>query len=88
MPARQPIALDTSPDAERLQFELWSRMSPTEKFEAFARLMAMTEALAEAGIRQRHPEADDREVFLRRAALTLGAETVRRLYGWDPASGR
>lgn len=87
MTARLPIALDTSPDAERLQFELWSRMSPAEKFEAFSQLMAMAEALAEAGIRQRHPAADDREVFLRRATQTLGADTVRRLYGWAPTAG-
>jgi len=41
-------------------------------------------AIAQSGIRLRHPAAGEREVFLRRAALLLDAPTMRRVYGWDP----
>ncbi|MCB9877784.1 MAG: hypothetical protein H6835_09305 [Planctomycetes bacterium] len=84
MTAERPLADDTSLDAERRQFEIWAGMTPAQKFEAFAQLMAMAQALADAGIRRRYPHADEREVFLRRAARTLDAETMRRCYGWDP----
>ncbi|MEQ1728790.1 MAG: hypothetical protein ABL982_10440 [Vicinamibacterales bacterium] len=36
--------------------------------------------LALAGIRRRHPQASERECFLRLAAVRLGVETTRRLY--------
>lgn len=88
MPAHRTLAHDTDPVAERRQFEIWSRMSAAEKFEAFAQLMAMADAFAEAGIRRLHPDADDREVFLRRAARTLDRETMRKVYGWDPEAHR
>lgn len=47
-------------------------------------MMAMADAVAEAGIRRAHPDADDREVFLRRAARSLDRETMVKVYGWDP----
>ena len=50
--------------------------------------MAMADAVAEAGIRQAYPDADDREVFLRRAARVLGRETMVKAYGWDPDAHR
>ena len=33
------------------------------------------------------PRPAEREVFLRAAALRLGNETVRRVYGWSPDDG-
>jgi hypothetical protein len=39
-------------------------------------------------IRKDYPEAGEREVFLRAAATRLGADTVRKVYGWDPESGK
>ncbi|MGE3173993.1 MAG: hypothetical protein AB7O97_15310 [Planctomycetota bacterium] len=88
MSAPRTQAHDTDPIAEQRQFEIWSRMSATEKFAAFAQLMAMADAFAEAGIRRLHPDADDREVFLRRAARTLDRATMIAAYGWDPAAHR
>ncbi len=78
--------MDTDAVAERRQFEVWGRMTPAEKFAAMEQLMEMANALAEAGIRQRHPEASEREVFLRRASRTLDRATMIRVYGWDPAA--
>jgi len=70
--------------AERLQFECWRRMSPAEKFATFLDLQDAVVALAEAGIRLRHPAAGEREVFLRRVARVLDREIMIRVYDWDP----
>jgi hypothetical protein len=80
----RPLARDTAPAAEGLQFAAWRRLSPAGKFAAFLDLQQTAIALAEAGIRLRHPGASDREVFLRRVARTLDAATMRRVYGWTP----
>ena len=80
----RPQAQDTSPVAERRQFEVWGRMTPAQKFAAFLDLQTTAVALAEAGIRLRHPRADASEVFLRRVARTLDADTMRKVYGWEP----
>jgi hypothetical protein len=36
--------------------------------------------LSRAGIRLRHPQASERECFLRLAAILLGVDTARRVY--------
>ena len=35
-------------------------------------------------IRRRHPDATSREQQLRLASRWLPAETMRRVFGWDP----
>ena len=40
--------------------------------------------MAESGVRARYPEASEREVFLRSAALRLPRDLMIRAYGWDP----
>jgi hypothetical protein len=42
--------------------------------------------MSEARIRVQYPDADDREVRLRLAALVLGRETMRRAFSWDPVA--
>lgn len=83
----RPQARDTAAVAERMQFDVWRRMTPAQKFAAFLDLQATVAALADAGIRLRYPHADAREVFLRRLARTLGRDRVRELYGFDAAEG-
>lgn len=75
---------DTTPDAERIQLEAWRRMTPAQKLRVVSELVRASEELARAGIRARHPDADDREVELRLAALRLDRSTMIRLFGWDP----
>jgi len=77
-------ATDTSPEAEELQFAVWRQMTPAQKYAAFRRLQAMADAFATAGIRRRYPQADEREVLLRRIALHLDRDTMVRCYGFDP----
>jgi len=81
-PPRFARPLDTAADVEALRFERYARMSPAEKA---ARVVELTQAactLSLAGLRARHPHATEPDLLLRLAALRLGAETVRRAYGW------
>ena len=49
-----------------------------------ADLNRAADEMALAGIRMRHPEASDRELRLRLAALRLDRGTMVRVFGWDP----
>lgn len=84
MPVRTQ-SLDTDPAVEERQIEAWRRMTPAEKLRVVDELVLATEALALAGIRQRHPAANPREVELRLAALRLDRELMVRWLDWDPA---
>jgi hypothetical protein len=76
---------DTSPEAAELLLELTRRQGTDRRLEQAFDLIEMTRAFAFAGLRMRHPEASERELRERYAALVLDRETVRRVYGWDPA---
>lgn len=82
-PIRPPSSLtDTSPDALAFRVALYARMTPAQKA---ARVVALSQGacrLALAGLRERYPGASPRDLFLRLAALRLGAPLVRQVYGW------
>ncbi len=78
---------DTDPRAMEVFVDLHRRMTVSDKV---ARVFEMTEMLlrlSEAGVRQRYPEAGEREVFLRTAALRLDRVLMIRAYGWHPDFG-
>jgi hypothetical protein len=77
---------DTTPEVWARQFELYRRMTPAERARLCRDTTLAANALALAGLRQRHPHADDRELLLRLAALRLGEDTVARAYHWRPPS--
>jgi len=77
---RVPLTQDTSPEIEQRQIEAWRAMSPAEKAELITGLTQAARAMALAGIRDRHPDASEREQFLRLAIITLGADLARRAY--------
>ena len=77
---RAVLSADTSPAIERLQIEAWRRMSPLDRLRAADALSRQVQALALAGIRHRHPDASERECFLRLAAIKLGRERTVQLY--------
>ena len=80
-PLRQAVlSRDTTAAAERLQTDLWRRMSPSDKAVIIRDTTLAVQQLSLAGIRLRHPGASDRECFLRLAALKLGADVVRAIY--------
>ncbi len=75
---------DTSIEAERFQIARLREMTIGERFLLLRSLILFNDSVSRAGIRLRYPEADEREVGLRAAALRLDAQTMRDVYGWDP----
>jgi len=55
-------------------------MTPEERLTRTFQLSAFVRAFTESGIRSRHPQASDREVFLIAAKQRLGAELFRKVY--------
>jgi hypothetical protein len=75
---------DTTYHVERRLVDAWRRMSSQEKARQFLDCCQMVDQLSLAGLRMRHPGVDERELFLRLAALRLGPELMREVYGWTP----
>lgn len=76
----EPIAVDTSPEAMRVQLDLWRRMSPTEKAAVVSGIPLAVQRLSLAGIMIRHPGASQRECMFRSAVITLGRELACKVY--------
>lgn len=76
----KPLSFDTSPEVERKQIEGWQRMTPADKAAMVSALTTAAFTMTRAGIRQRHPTADPREVFLRTAMVTLGDELAAKAF--------
>jgi hypothetical protein len=74
------LSEDTAADIEQRQIERWRRMSPMEKMALVSAASRAVRQLAEAGIRERYPNASERERFLRYAILTLGRELAETVY--------
>jgi hypothetical protein len=78
---------DTSPAALEAQFAVYRAMSPAQKAARVTELTQSACLFALAGLRERHPGANERELFLRLAVLRLGEELVHRVYGWRASDG-
>lgn len=87
MPTRFGWMADTDPKALEALIEIERKKTPDEKLAQVFEMADMMLRGFEDRARKDHPRAGEREVFLRAAALRLGNETVRRVYGWDPQSG-
>ena len=61
---------DTSPEAERILIEGYRRMTPREKTQRVLEINRFGYQLALAGVRRRHPNADEREQKLLRYRMT------------------
>ena len=82
-----PIPMDTSPDAERVIIEGYRTMSPTAKLEQVATLNRALDALATARLRAQYGrDMAPRELNLRLAARRLDAETMKKVFDWDPST--
>lgn len=75
---------DTDPKALEVFFELQRRMSASDKINAVFQMNELLWQMTESRERQLHPDAGDREIFLRLAAHHLDRETMLRVYGWYP----
>jgi hypothetical protein len=74
------LARDTTHDFEQRQVDRWRRLSPRERLRLVSDTTRAVMEMSLAGIRRRHPEAAERECFLRLAAILLGVDTARRVY--------
>jgi hypothetical protein len=72
---------DTSPEAWKVFLDIQRRMSPSEKLQRTLDWSEVTRRFVEGGLRERHPSADDHEILLRYARLTLGPELFQQAYG-------
>jgi hypothetical protein len=77
---------DTSARADEIQFEILRGMTVQQRAEIFTALTLAVQDLALAGMRERFPNASVDELRLRLAVHRLGAETVRRVWGWKSES--
>jgi hypothetical protein len=78
------FSADTRPAVARLLIEGYRRMTPIEKLMRACDLSQATRQMAASRIRRMYPDAGDRQIRLRVASLTLGRETMVRVFGWDP----
>jgi len=74
------LAGDTSADIEQRQIDSWRRLSPLERLRLVTDTYRAVTNLSLAGVRRRHPQASERECFLRLAAILLGVDATRRVY--------
>src|ERR1700677_1571728 len=64
---REMRPADTSPEAWKVFLDLQRSTPPAEKIRRAMSLSKTVQLLSEAGLRRKFPEADNREIFLRRA---------------------
>ncbi len=74
---------DTKPEVAQILIQGYRAMSHAEKARQVSDLTRTVHLLAEARIRKEYPDATEREVTLRRAALTLGRDLVKKAFNWD-----
>ena len=70
---------DTHPDAEAVQQELLRRASFAEKFSLVRSLTATVVSLCKQGIRDRHPEFNERAVDVYFVEMNYGRELAEGL---------
>jgi hypothetical protein len=80
--------LDTSPAALERQRETFRRMTPQQRLAVAAEMSDEIRAVAEAGIRQRHPDHSDAEIRAALVAILLGPGAVIRGRGRPVAAAR
>jgi len=75
---------DTPPEVEKILIEGYRKMPDWRKFQCIADLNQSLRDAQLAEIRERHPEADERECRLRLASRWIEPELMRKAFGWNP----
>ena len=75
-----PHMRDTTLEAARVYYAALRRMRPEERLRLGLELSDSSRALLEAGVRQRHPQYDDRSTHLAVARLSLGSRLFRAAF--------
>ena len=76
--------LDTTEEADRIQFDIFRRMSADEKLRQMCASTDASRATFEAGIRRRHPRYTDDDAALARIRWELGDDLFREVYPAKP----
>lgn len=76
---------DTDRKALEVFIGLQRNRTPEAKTTAVFQMNEMLWRTTAAHERRLHPDASEREIFLRAAAHRLDRDTMIRVYGWDPA---
>lgn len=74
------IPADTTPEAARVQAEVFRRMSPERRLELALQMSDSLRATVAAGVRSRHPALTAEQVRLAVIRLLVGDELFRRAY--------
>ena len=72
---------DTPKEVLEIQYELYRKMSPAEKFKIVCNAYHFGQSLAMTGIRMRHPTADKKELWHIWAKQHLGEDLYNKVYG-------
>lgn len=72
---------DTSPEAWKVYLDAQRKLTPSERMQQVFEWSEIIRQFHLAGIRQRHPNADEREIFLRATKINLGDDLFRKVYG-------
>ena len=75
---------DTHEVAEQFLIEKLRNWPAWRKAEQVTALTQACQQMALIGLRRRYPQADEKELKLRLAALWLDRETMMKVYAWDP----
>lgn len=79
-----PGETDTDPRAMEVWMNILRSKTPGQRIDIALNLTKFALQMSESGVRSRYPDASEREVFLRSAALRLPRDLMIRAYGWDP----
>ncbi len=77
----KPQLNDTSPEAARVQLDIYRGMSAERKLELVEDANHTARILALAGLAQRHPDDPPERLHRRLFDLVLGPELAERAYG-------
>ncbi len=72
--------LDTTEEADRIQFQIWRSMSADEKVRRILEWSDLLRTTFEDGIRDRHPEYRENDVRLARIRHELGDDLFEQAY--------
>lgn len=84
MTIMKPLSVDTTPEAQRMHYELMRRLPPSRRLALAFELTQATRKLILADLQCRFPEASQTEIHRRFIARVLPREDVIRAYGFDP----
>jgi hypothetical protein len=77
---RKGIPAHTTPEAARVQDEIFRRMPPSRRLELALEMSDELRDVSAAGVRDRHPEYMEAQVRLAVIRLSLGEELFRQVY--------